>query len=294
LSIDHVTNAPTEEIGYTLTDSDGDTTSATLYLNNISNTLGGTVGGDTLTGTVHNDFIGGLAGNDTITGAAGFDIIKGGDGNDSIDGGADDDQLFGGAGGDTIIGGTGDDKLYGEAGNDSLQGGDGADLIKGGTGLDTLVGGAGADTIVGGAGNDTLTSGIGGADIISDTFRWELADKGTTAVPAADVITDFNTASAALGGDVLDVRDLLTGENHLIGVGNLASFLHFEKVVNVLSPGGFDTIVHISDNGSFAAGFNAAKDVQTITLTNVDLVTGFANDQAIIQNLLTQQKLITD
>jgi hypothetical protein len=34
--------------------------------------------------------------------------------------------------------------------------------------------------------------------------------------------------------------------------------------------------------------------VQVITLTGVDLVTGFANDQAIIQDLLTKQKLITD
>jgi hypothetical protein len=57
---------------------------------------------------------------------------------------------------------------------------------------------------------------------------------------------------------------------------------------------GADTIVNISDNGSYAAGFNAAKKVQIITLTGMDLVTRFANDQAIIQDLLTKQKLITD
>ena len=57
---------------------------------------------------------------------------------------------------------------------------------------------------------------------------------------------------------------------------------------------GADTIVHLSSVGEYAAGFNAAKDVQTITLTGVDLVTGFANDQAIIANLITNQKLITD
>ena len=52
--------------------------------------------------------------------------------------------------------------------------------------------------------------------------------------------------------------------------------------------------MHVSTNGGYAAGFNASLDVQTITLQNVDLVTGFGNDQAIIQDLLTKQKLITD
>ena len=282
-----VANAPNEIIGYTLTDSNGDISSATLHLSNISNSIAGTLGGDTLTGTVDNDYIGGLAGNDTITGGAGFDIIKGGDGNDNIDGGADDDQLFGGAGDDTILGGAGNDYLYGEAGNDNLDGGAGNDLIKGGAGADTIIGGTGADIIAGGAGNDVLTGGIGGLDTTTDTFKWELADKGVSGTPASDTITDFNIATPALGGDVLDVRDLLVGENHVVGVGNLASFLHFEKT-------GTDTIVHISNNGSYAAGFNAAQDVQTITLTGVDLVTGFANDQAIIADLLTKNKLITD
>jgi hypothetical protein len=57
---------------------------------------------------------------------------------------------------------------------------------------------------------------------------------------------------------------------------------------------GANTIVHISNNGGFSNGFSPTKDVQRITLTGVDLVTGFADDQAIIQNLLTNNKLITD
>ena len=79
----------------------------------------------------------------------------------------------------------------------------------------------------------------------------------------------------------------MTSENHNVGVGNLASYLHFEK-------SGANTIIHISSNGEYAAGFNANSDVQTVTLTGVDLVTGFANDQAIIADLLSKQKLITD
>ena len=276
-----------EQISYTLTDSDGDTSTANLLLTVETNHFAGVATADPITGTSANDYISGLAGNDTLNGGAGYDIINGGDGDDTIDGGADDDQLYGEAGNDTILGGTGNDRIYGGAGNDNLQGGAGNDTISGGAGNDTIIGGTGKDIIIGGAGNDTLTGGLGGLDAESDIFRWELADRGVIGAPASDIITDFGVAPAASGGDVLDLRDLLVGENHNVGVGNLASYLHFEKV-------GADTMVHISDNGSFAAGFNAAKDVQVITLQGVDLVTGFANDQAIIQDLLTKQKLITD
>ena len=86
---------------------------------------------------------------------------------------------------------------------------------------------------------------------------------------------------------MLDLRDLLVGENHASGIGNLADFLHFEKA-------GADTVVHVSSAGEFASGFNAANDVQTITLLNVDLLTSFANDQAVIQDLLTKNKLTVD
>jgi Ca2+-binding RTX toxin-like protein len=272
-----------EEIQYTLTDSDGDTSSATLRLTVESNHYAGTSSGDTLTGSNANDYMSGLDGDDNISGGAGADVISGGAGNDTLDGGADNDQIFGGAGNDTIIGGTGNDLLYGEAGNDNIQGGDGNDLLSGGVGSDTLNGGAGADTIIGGAGADVLTGGLG-----VDVFKWELGDQGAKGTPTNDIITDFNVAPSGSGGDVLDLRDLLTGEAHIgNNPGNLASYLHFEKL-------GADTIVHVSANGEFAAGFNPAKDVQTITLSGVDLVTGFGNDQQVIQDLLTNNKLIVD
>ena len=225
-------------ITYTLRDSDGDTSSATLSLNITTDNIGGDAGNNTITGTARNDYISGLGGDDTLNGGAGFDLIKGGAGNDTIDGGADDDQLYGGDGNDTIIGGTGIDDIYGEAGNDTLNGGDGNDKIFGGAGNDIINGGLGADLISGGAGNDTLTGGGAGVDV----FKWELADAGTKGTPATDTITDFDPASMALGGDVLDLRDLLSGENHTVGTGNLASYLHFE-----LSGG--NTVVHVSSTG---------------------------------------------
>ncbi|WP_374339779.1 type I secretion C-terminal target domain-containing protein, partial [Leeia sp.] len=171
-------------------------------------------------------------------------------------------------------------EAYGGSGSDNITGSDGRDIIHGGAGNDTINGGGGADRLEGGAGNDTLTGGAG-----ADTFRWELADKGTVGTPAIDTITDFNNG---VGGDKLDLKDLLQGENHTTGIGNLNNYLHFEKV-------GTDTVVHISSSGGFSGGFNASLDDQRIVLTGVDLTNAGAQaDPAIIQDLLTRGKLITD
>jgi Ca2+-binding RTX toxin-like protein len=273
------TDIPDVVVGYTLTDAQGDTSSSNLTLHVVTNEIQGTSVANTITGTTGNDAIEGFAGGDTLNGGAGSDIIKGGAGADNINGGANNDQLYGGDDNDNINGDAGNDLLFGDAGNDTLQGNDGNDTLHGGAGNDSLNGGNDNDILVGGAGNDVLTGGIG-----SDVFKWTFADQGPKGTPAADTITDFNAAS---GGDVLDLRDLLTAENHATGAGNLASYLHFEK-------SGANTVVHVSSNGEFAAGFDATKDVQTITLTGVDLIGSNSNDQQIIQNLLTNNKLITD
>ncbi len=182
----------------------------------------------------------------------------------------------------TLVAGSGSTgyAMGSDSGNDTITGGTGDDSIFGGAGNDTISAGDGKDVILGGAGNDVLTGGLG-----VDTFKWTLADAGPAGSPAVDRITDFNKSSVALGGDILDFRDLLTGESQ--AGGNLANYLHFEKV-------GTDTVVHISSSGQYNTGFSISKDVQTVTLTGVDLVTGFANDQAIIADLLANQKLITD
>jgi hypothetical protein len=153
----------------------------------------------------------------------------------------------------------------------------GGDAVFGTPGNDTLVGTSFADIISGGVGNDTLTGGAG-----DDVFKWSLADAGTAGTPAVDIITDFNTAANT---DKLDLRDLLTGEAHT--AASLDNFLHFEK-------SGSDTIVHVSSDGGFSSGYNSANEVQTITLQGVDLVGSFTSDLDVIQNLINNQKLITD
>jgi len=272
-----------EQIEYTLTDSDGDTSTTTLALNVIRNHFAGDDADNAITGTAANDRIVGLGGDDTIAGGAGHDIIEAGDGNDSVYGGDGDDTITGGAGNDIIDGGAGDDVLRGQDGNDVLMGGDGNDRLEGGAGNDILIGGAGDDLLIGGPGTDTLTGGLG-----ADVFKWELADRGVKGNPATDTVTDFDPAAAVLGGDVLDLRDLLASENHTAGsTGNLSSFLHFEQ-------SGSDTMVHISTTGGFSGGFVSNQEDHSILLQNVDLIGSFSTDQQIIQDLLNKGKLITD
>ncbi|WP_124962391.1 Ig-like domain-containing protein, partial [Sulfurisoma sediminicola] len=280
-----------EVIQYTLTDTDGDTSSASLTLNVVSNSYAGTAGNDTLSGSGANDSISGGDGNDTLSGLAGNDILQGGAGDDTLDGGADNDVLSGGAGNDILIGGTGNDILRGDDGNDTLDGGSGNDRLEGGAGNDVLTGGTGADTLIGGAGNDILKGNDGlVSDLVTDIFKWSFADAGAKGAPAVDTIVKFDTAAAASGGDVLDLRDLLSGENHDIATGNLASYLHFEK-------SGADTKVHISSTGGFNAGYMSGAEDQTVILQGVDLyaiVGANATDQQIIQDLLNKSKLVTD
>jgi len=189
--------------------------------------------------------------------------------------------------------------LDGGNGDDTLTGSAGRDILIGGQGKDTLNGGAGDDLIRGGAGHDQLTGGAG-----HDVFRWSLGDAGGAGNPARDVITDFDNTPHA--GDVLDLRDLLVGESHAantaalpasIGLnnaltitaneGNLANYLHFTAV-------GGNTVVEISSTGGFAGSYTATAVDQVITLTGLNLMGSFSNDQQVINDLLQRGKLVTD
>jgi hypothetical protein len=186
---------------------------------------------------------------------------------------------------DVANGGSGNDVIYGQNGTDFLYGGTGNDYLNGGAGIDGLRGGAGNDVLVGGAGNDVLRGDAG-----ADVFRWELADRGTAGTPASDIIMDFDNATPAAGGDVLDLRDLLQGEATSGGVsGNLANYLHF-------TVSGGTTTIAISSTGAFSGGYSAGAVDQSIVLQNVDLTSGgsLSTDQQIINDLLSKSKLLVD
>jgi Ca2+-binding RTX toxin-like protein len=201
----------------------------------------------------------------------------------TITGGSEDEILYGSGNADTLVGNAGKDVLLGNAGADTLLGGSGDDRLEGGSGNDTLDGGAGNDILYGGAGNDALTGGLG-----VDVFAWTLADKGVAGTPSVDTISDFNAV------DKLDLRDLLQGEVTAGANANLENFLHFEKI-------GSDTILHISSSGGFSgdmhgtgAAYSSGNEDQRIVFAGVDLIGTNTTDQQVIQNLLINQKLITD
>ncbi|MCQ4143474.1 tandem-95 repeat protein, partial [Vogesella sp. AC12] len=210
-------------------------------------------------------------GEDIVYGTTGGDSLSGGADNDFIDGRAGNDTLHGDTGNDVVLGGHGNDTLYGDAGNDYLDGGRGSDALYGGSGNDVLKGGADSDTLVGGAGNDTLTGGTG-----IDTFKWTLGDAGAVGSAARDSITDFK---AGVGGDVLDLKDLLQGENS----SNLSNYLHFDK------DAAGNAVVQISSSGNVVGGFD-----QAITLEGVKLSDLGAGDANIINNLLANGNLKVD
>ncbi len=173
------------------------------------------------------------------------------------------------------------DKNYSAAGdenNNILSATSGNDIISGGAGDDIISGDAGNDILIGGKGNDILSGGVS-----VDVFRWAPGDEGLVGNQTIDTIKDFDNRSLSQGGDVLDIRDLLQGEND----NNLTNYLHFEK-------SGADTIVHISSTGGFAGGFQQAAENQKIVVLGVDLTAGQTSDAAIIANMMAQQKLITD
>ena len=152
--------------------------------------------------------------------------------------------------------------------NGEIISGAGREIIDGRGGDDTLYGNEGDDILIGGAGNDILTGGSG-----RDHFTWHASDDGTAENPATDTITDFQLGR---GGDVLDLRDILTDEqNH-----SLDQHLDF----NV---SGSDTILDIKPiaNGSIT---------QKITLQNINLSTLGATDAEIITQLLNNGNLQVD
>jgi large repetitive protein len=181
----------------------------------------------------------------------------------------------------TLTGTAGADVLLGGAGNDTLSGGDGSDVLNGYAGTDTLSGGVGNDTLIGGAGNDTLIGNFG-----ADTFKWSLGDAGLGGAPAIDTVQDFDTTA---NSDKLDLRDLLPDGS----TANLSNYLHFEVA-------GGSTIVHISSSGGFSANntvggsYATTAENQRVVLSNVDLIGGLTTDAAVINDLLSKGKLLTD
>jgi hypothetical protein len=75
-----------------------------------------------------------------------------------------------------------------------------------------------------GSGDHAVSDGVG-----VDTFKWTLASNGSSSAATTTTISNFDLADHASGGSALDLKDLLQGENHASGTGNLTSYLHFTQ-----------------------------------------------------------------
>ncbi|MDH3980777.1 MAG: type I secretion C-terminal target domain-containing protein, partial [Gammaproteobacteria bacterium] len=134
------------------------------------------------------------------------------------------------------------------------------EVLIGDSGVDFLVGGGGDDILIGNNGNDTMTGGTG-----ADTFIWTEGQSGF------DDITDFNISE----GDVLNIADLLVGEND-------PTAAELDAYMSIAS-GADTTITIFGDQG------NAD---QVIHLTGFD-TTGM-NGVQILETLLSSGSLVTD
>ncbi|MCE9662190.1 type I secretion C-terminal target domain-containing protein, partial [Halomonas sp. M5N1S17] len=165
--------------------------------------------------------------------------------------------------------------LLGAASSDTqIVGTSGDDVIAGTSGNDELIGGAGDDILIGGAGNDILTGGLG-----DDVFKWNFGDQGVSDdndadSAAVDIVTDFGK-----GHNVLDLADLLEGEN----VENINSFIVAEEE-------GDNTTLYIKHDGGLDAG--GANADQKIVLENYDM--GGMTSEEFIQQLLSNNQLNID
>jgi len=142
----------------------------------------------------------------------------------------------------------------------SILGGTGDSILIGFDNGDNIDGGAGDDTIIGGKGDDILTGGSG-----ADIFQWTSSDLDAG---ASDVVTDFDVVE----GDVLDLADILQTSD----LAELDAILDFAM-------NGTDTVITVTKDGVS----------QSITLQDVDLVNGSADDQAILQTLINNGNLDT-
>ena len=222
-------------------------------------------GDDTIYGGDDDDLIFGNSGDDALDGEDGNDTIFGDAGNDDLDGGDGDDSLLGGDGNDDLNGGVGADTLEGGIGNDDLIGGEGADQLFGGNGDDTLSGGSGVDTLSDGAGSDTIRGGDDG-DIIN------LAGDGSTDTivfldidDAGDVVTGFDSADPAAGGDVIDLAALL--DTGTFGPGGSLADAIMDGYVELVDNGG-NAEIYVDLDGSGAAD---SQPVLVATLNGINL-----------------------
>ena len=156
----------------------------------------------------------------------------------------------------------------------------------GGSGNDTLTGTDGDDFLSGGSGNDTLTGGLG-----ADVFKWQLGDQGAPGAAAVDHV-DFRPGDR----DVLDLRDLLTGEHKTEGVvWNLDDYFKFTLDS---SSGSNRLALEVDPDGAGPGGFTQKivfdNFADQTALRDALLLSGTVDDAGLLKELVKQGNLKLD
>lgn len=154
--------------------------------------------------------------------------------------------------------------------------------VANGTGTTPALGAQ--ETVVHVVGEHTAQAG-------TEVFQWHLAEPQASGA-RIDTIHGFDTAARHAGGDVLDLRDLLSGSADValpgqIEVDKLLAHLDFDTQSQ---PG--STVIHVSASGG-------SGDQQHIVLANVDLRASLgldaqASDHQLIAELMQRGKLLVD
>ena len=140
------------------------------------------------------------------------------------------------------------------------------------------------------------SSGGSGADV----FAWNFADRGAPGAPAIDTVADFDIAHATNqldGGDVLDLRDLLQGEQHRDLARPLPRVRHHQPAGQHADPRQQRRRLRRGRRLERRAG--ARSQDQTIVLQGIADIRGAladaaSSDNQVIQELVNRGKLLVD
>jgi hypothetical protein len=99
----------------------------------------------------------------------------------------------------------------------------------------------------------------------------------------SDKITDFTLGA---GGDVLDLKDLLVGEN--------ADAASLEAYLNFSANGLGQTVITVDANAGTDGGTGQSITLENVQYSDLQSWAGDTSDTAIIAKLLTEGNLKTD
>ncbi|RVU07230.1 calcium-binding protein [Novosphingobium umbonatum] len=267
-----------------------------LVMSSVNFSLGANVENLTLTGTSSINGSGNSLDN-VITGNSANNVLSGGDGNDSLNGGAGNDTLIGGAGNDRLVGGLGADTMSGGLGDDSYTVDDVGDVVteNADEGTDTVSAsisytlGANLEKLTLTGANDLTGTG----NNLANTITGNTGNNQLYGLGGNDVLTGAEGNDTLDGGDGNDTLNGDNGQDTLIGgAGNdkLVGGLGADSMSGGLGDDGYtvddigDVVIENANEGtdtvSASVGYTLGANLEKLTLTGTDNLTGTGNDLA--------------